>query len=68
MASELRINKVNTDAKKVTIATSAAISATDLSSWKSTCEFTVERNLPFVHGATTLAQKLALLKSTCESI
>ena len=45
-----------------------AIHATDLSSWKSTCEFTKERNLSFVHGATTLARKLALLKSTCESI
>ena len=50
--------------QKATIATSVAIHATDLSSWKST----VERNLAFVHGATTLAQKLALLKSTCESM
>ena len=45
-----------------------AIHATDPLSWKSTCEFTVERNRSFVHGATTPAQKLALLKSACESI
>ena len=68
MASELRINKVNSDAKKVTIATSAAFHATDLPSWKSTCELTVEGRRLFVHNATTLAQKLAPLKSTCESI
>ena len=68
MASELRINKVNSDAKKVTIATSAAFHATDLPSWKSTCELTVEGRRLFVRNATTLAQKLAPLKSTCESI
>ena len=28
----------------------------------------MERNRSFVHGATTPAQKLALLKSACESI
>ena len=68
MASELRINKVSSDAKKVTIATSAAFHATDLPSWKSTCELTVVGRRLFVRNATTLAQKLAPLKSTCESI
>ena len=46
MASQLKFN-FHSDAKKL-LATSVAIHATDLSSWKSTCEFTVERNLSFV--------------------
>ena len=66
MNSQLKFN-FHSDAKKL-LATSVAIHATDLSSWKSTCEFTVEGNQSFVHDATALAQKLALLKSTCDSI
>ena len=54
--------------KKVTIATNAAFHATYLPSWQSTCELTVEGRRLFVRNATTLAQKLAPLKSTCESI
>ena len=68
MASQLKFNKFHTDAKKLQLLPVWLFMQQTYIKLKSTCEFTVERNRSLVHHATTLALKLAILKSTCESI
>ena len=61
------VNQIQCDAKKNYNYNQCGYSSTKLSNLKTHMRVHRERNRLFVHSATTLAIKLAGLKSTCES-